>query len=156
LTRLLLVWQTLISDSALVSALSPAQVAELRLGPDRASGALARHFTTDVLALWAYEGRHDDVVLVVSELVTNAVRHGQGAPALRMSGTPTHVRIEVTDDDPTLPKPGTPRPTGGGWGLNLVQTLAADWGAARRNGGKVVWCEMTAGRAGAPDLVEAA
>jgi anti-sigma regulatory factor (Ser/Thr protein kinase) len=140
----------------MVSALSPAQVAELRLLPEGASSALARQFTTDVLALWAYEGRHDDVVLVVSELVTNAVRYGYGVPVLRLSGTSAHVRVEVTDDNPTLPKPGTPRPAGGGWGLNLIQTLAADWGAVRRNGGKVVWCEMTAGPAGGPDLVDAA
>ena len=72
---------------------------------------------------WAYRGSHDDVVLVVSELITNALLHGLGSPALRLSGTRERVRIEVGDDSSVLP---AQRPAGetGGWGLRVVARLA--------------------------------
>jgi hypothetical protein len=43
-----------------------------------------------------------------------------------------------------LPVVRAPGPAGGGWGLNLVERLAAGWGAAHRGGGKIVWCELSA------------
>lgn len=134
---------------------SPAYEAELRLTEDYASGQLARQFTSETLAALGYQGRHEDVILVASELVGNALRHGRGAPVLRLVGTPSRVRIEVSDHSPALPamrepglpEPGLPEPglAEGGWGLLLVQVLGTGWGASPRNGGKVVWCEMSTG-----------
>jgi hypothetical protein len=115
---------------------------QLTLSEDFGSAAAARQFTEDILARWGYRGRHGDVVLVVSELVANALLHGRGAPLLRLAGAAGWVRVEVSDHDSTLPVLRTPAPTGGGWGLQLVDRLTAGWGSVRRGIGKVVWCEL--------------
>ncbi|MFE2475122.1 ATP-binding protein [Streptomyces sp. NPDC059389] len=98
----------------------------------------------------------DDVLLLVSEAVTNAVRHGGGPTelvlrlgpdepdaALRRAG---HLRIEVSDAGRTLPRirtravPGLP----GGYGLRAMELLARRWGVTAREGGKTVWFEVAA------------
>lgn len=95
------------------------------------------------------------VELAVSELVTNAVRHGvcpcgctRGAVSLALLGAGERLRVEVGDPSRTPPC----WPTGiesvdaeavQGRGLLLVTGLAADWGdCARGRRGKVVWCEF--------------
>lgn len=119
-------------------------IAEMVLAEAADSVAIGREFAGKALMSWAYRGSHDDVVLVVSELITNALLHGLGSPVLRLSGTRERVRIEVGDDSSVLP---AQRPAGetGGWGLRVVARLAAAWGVARHPPGKVVWCELAAG-----------
>ncbi|MEW9531035.1 ATP-binding protein [Microbispora sp. NPDC049125] len=124
---------------------------EHRLREDLASVPAARELAVRALAACSYRGRHDDVLLVVSELVTNALRHGDGSPVLRLSGGVTWMRVEVADDGAGLPRLRR-RGRMDGWGLNLIQQLAAGWGVDRRatrdgkgeGPGKVVWCELTA------------
>jgi hypothetical protein len=156
-------------DSAGVDAQPLAYDVELRLPEDYGSPALAREFAAKTLSRWDYPGRHDDVILIVSELVANALMHGKGAPVLRLRATPgdadgpdpgrpAGVRIEVGDDSPVLPAVRGPSPVGG-VGLKLVERLSAGWGAAHRDGGpdggKVVWCELVAEPAADPALPEA-
>jgi anti-sigma regulatory factor (Ser/Thr protein kinase) len=115
---------------------------ELGLSTDRGSAGAARGFARQTLRA-ADPAWRDDVVLIVSELVTNALLHGAGPPSLRLSGTTVRVRIEVTDHSPVLPairKSGAD----GGWGLPMVEHLARKWGAYPEGDGKVVWCEMAA------------
>ncbi len=118
-------------------------VAEFSAPAGRGAAALAREFVRRTLAEWKYRGNHEDAVLVVSELVTNTLRHTSGTPLLRLVGAARGLRIEVADDSTALPRL---RPAGasGGWGVHLVQRLAVRWGAEPRPGGKVVWCEMPA------------
>lgn len=85
--------------------------------------------------------------LVVSELVTNAVRHG-AAPAdqeigLSVSARGGTIRIEVTDHGPGFSPPRLPAPRsqGGGYGLMIVDRLCSSWGV-ERNGASKVWCEF--------------
>ncbi len=91
-------------------------------------------------------GAGDDAVLVVSELVTNAVQHGEGPVLVRIvTGEPT--RVEVMDARPldglAVAAPDPDRQ--GGRGLFLVQALADAWGYAETpDGGKVVWAEFGA------------
>jgi anti-sigma regulatory factor (Ser/Thr protein kinase) len=99
-------------------------------------------------------GAGPDGVLVVSELVTNAVQHGSGPVHVRIVDGAS-VRIEVTDARPVErleardPDPDDPR----GRGLFLVEALADAWGVADApNGGKVVWAEFGARGAEAPDF----
>ncbi|MGW8988732.1 ATP-binding protein [Streptomyces zhihengii] len=106
----------------------------------------AREFVTS-LGPGMPEGTADDVVLIVSELVTNAVRYGtEPGDALRatLTAEPRRVRIEV--QDPCRRHPRT-RPTsderGRGRGLHLVEALAARWGTDDVPFGKVVWVEVT-------------
>ncbi|SDF96241.1 Histidine kinase-like ATPase domain-containing protein [Lentzea fradiae] len=107
---------------------------------DRGGGAsLARDFARRVVLGCGYRGGLDDVVLVVDELVTNAVRHGGGCPVVRLTGAADRVLVEVADDGAARP---VPRP--GGWGLRLVAVLCTSWGVGERAGRKVVWGELTA------------
>lgn len=89
----------------------------------------------------------EDVRLLVTELITNALRHGELTTGDRVSlkarvddGV---VRIEVRDpgnDGDVAPR--QPGPRGGGYGLFLVDQLARRWGVDRRDG-TVVWCELS-------------
>ncbi|KUH40714.1 MULTISPECIES: ATP-binding protein [Streptomyces] len=70
----------------------------------------------------------DAVLLVASELVTNAVRHAPGPCTLRLTAHEEAVVVEVTDTNPAPPEPRAPDITGrqGGWGWKLVTRLADD------------------------------
>jgi len=106
---------------------------------DRRGGvALARDFARHTALTCGYRGNHEDVVLVVNELATNAVRHGSGRPVVRLFVGEEQVLVEVADDATDL------GPRAGGWGLQLVATLGESWGVTERAGQKVVWCELTA------------
>jgi hypothetical protein len=86
----------------------------------------------------------DDVLLLVSELVTNACLHAGGPQELMLNYTPERLRIEVTDASPVPPRPRPRGPAGrpGGNGLVVVERLARTWGSTRRGAGKAVWIEV--------------
>jgi anti-sigma regulatory factor (Ser/Thr protein kinase) len=90
----------------------------------------------------------DDAQLLVSELVTNGVLHAGLEPpdvvCVRVELASGALRVHV-EDPGTIGAiaPGTPNVgTGTGFGLNLVATLASQWGVSR-NGGTRVWAELT-------------
>lgn len=88
-------------------------------------------------------------VLLVSELVTNAILHGRAPLELRASADGTAVRVEIHDQDPTRPpvlKHDADLTEVGGRGLQLVDTLADRWGWSEHEAGdgKVVWFELDA------------
>jgi anti-sigma regulatory factor (Ser/Thr protein kinase) len=85
----------------------------------------------------------DDAVLVVSEMVTNAVRHGSGGIRLRLHWSGSYLRVEVRDGSPLLPRllPASPS-ADRGRGLRIVARLASRWGSTRLRDGKVVWVEL--------------
>ncbi|MET9949923.1 ATP-binding protein [Streptomyces sp. NPDC006339] len=69
----------------------------------------------------------DDAVMVVSELVTNAVRHAGGACSLDLSWRPDGIDIDVSDDSPEPPRPRDPAFLGeGGYGWGIVTRLTRD------------------------------
>lgn len=88
-----------------------------------------------------------DVLLVATELVTNAYDHGQGPLQVRMSynARPCRVRIEVDDSNLEHPVRTPPHDTGGGRGMHIVDKLAAAWGVRETpaSGGKTVWAEVS-------------
>jgi anti-sigma regulatory factor (Ser/Thr protein kinase) len=104
----------------------------------------AREVTARLLARWGCAGGCvDDAVLVVSEMVTNAVRHGRGRVRLRLHWADGHLRVEVRDASARLPKLLPPSPTAErGRGLRIVSRLASRWGSARLRDGKVVWVDL--------------
>lgn len=85
------------------------------------------------------EPRYDDVLLLVSELVSNSVRHSQSAGIdIRVVSEDGHIRVEVSDDGPGFT---TDTPRGDGLGLNIVEKLADEWGFA--SGDRfTVWVEL--------------
>lgn len=85
----------------------------------------------------------DLALLMVSELVGNAVRYAPGDITLDVTLRDSRMRIEVTDTSPVFPRPQHARPTDeGGRGLMLVEALSADWGIDLTGSGKTVWAEV--------------
>jgi two-component sensor histidine kinase len=102
----------------------------------------ARRLAAEVLAESRYPGDVETVLLLVSELVTNAVRHAATPFELRLSVEATEVVVTVVDHDrthlPHLRNPG-PEETSGR-GLQIVDQLAASWGSEAMAGdAKGVW-----------------
>lgn len=118
--------------------------AEVYLAAEPASVGAARAFARSVLPIWELAELCDDVVLVVSELVTNAFVHGRSPCRLRLSASTGRVRVEVLDEgagapDLCLSSSGSLS----GRGLYLVAHLAAAWGTEPLPaGGKLVWAEL--------------
>ncbi|AEN10030.1 MULTISPECIES: ATP-binding protein [unclassified Streptomyces] len=79
----------------------------------------------------------DTVVLVVSELVTNALRHGGGACTLRLTAHRDTIEVAVDDPSPRVPRMRTPdlRGRAGGFGWPMVNDLADATTVVRRPGG---------------------
>jgi CheY-like chemotaxis protein/anti-sigma regulatory factor (Ser/Thr protein kinase) len=104
----------------------------------------ARTFTVAALEEWGVTGIVDDVLLVVTELVNNAVTHAMSECELRISINPLSLRVEVIDQGSGTPDPLPPSPTRNhGRGLHLVDALTAAWGFEPvKAGGKVVWAEL--------------
>jgi len=85
----------------------------------------------------------ESVPVAVSELVTNSVLHVGGTTRVSLLIDEHRLRVEVHDDDPTLPVLRTPSPdTVTGRGLLLVEALTDRWGAVATGAGKVVWFEL--------------
>lgn len=113
----------------------------------------AREAARDALAAWQLAHLEETAVLLVSELVTNAVLHARGtyAIALELETAGTWLRIEVQDADPRWPQPRTPdRFDESGFGFMLVDALAARWGVRETETGKVVWAELDTRDPGEP------
>lgn len=106
----------------------------------------ARSFVRDALERWGVARRVDDVVLLASELFTNAVLHGEGAVDVRLTLTDHHVRLEVVDDgaSPVARRQGATTGDYGGRGLAIVEMLASAWGSDDR-GRTRVWAEVPYG-----------
>ncbi|WP_382465528.1 ATP-binding protein [Streptomyces noursei] len=111
--------------------------------------ALARAELSKVLDRWGLAEIADDALLVLSELLTNAVRHARVSRGreieTRYSWEPNGLRIEVHDAAQNWPQPRMPD-VHGGRGLTVVAALAACWGTEVRDGGvgKAVWAVVAA------------
>ncbi|MFD9214292.1 SpoIIE family protein phosphatase [Streptomyces sp. NPDC087659] len=135
-------------DIALLAArfdgIAPSDVAYWFLEPEDSAPGRARRLARRALARWGLEELSDSVELLVSEVVTNAVRYAERPVTLRLLRTDV-LRCEVGDDSPQLPRQRRARDTDeGGRGLFLVNRLARRWGATRLSTGKVVWFELSA------------
>jgi len=123
------------------------RVLRLALPSDVPAARLARQATRDALAAWQLGQLEDDAVLLVSELVTNAVRHAvdTGAIGLELTCTEAWLRVEVQDGDPHWRQMDSLADCDeSGYGFVLVDSLADRWGVRRVSAGKAVWAEFDA------------
>jgi len=113
---------------------------DLLLPPAPSSVAEARHRIRELLTTTGRDSLVDDCVLLVSEVVTNALLHAGTEIELRAALVRTGVRVEVGDGSPHLPAPRNYAATAGtGRGLAMLESMVDDWGVTRRANGKSVW-----------------
>jgi anti-sigma regulatory factor (Ser/Thr protein kinase) len=110
------------------------------------SPGLARRVARDALTTWQLTDLTDTAVLLISELVTNAVLHartGGSGLALHLEFHGTVLRIEVHDADLRVPEPRVPATLDqSGFGFVIVDALADRWGVRETTLGKAVWAEL--------------
>lgn len=136
---------------ARIQGLPADAVGDWRLPRELRSVGRARELARAQLAAWDLDGLVDTTELLVSELVTNALRYGEGEIRLRLLRDRTLV-CEVWDAGLVQPRRRRARDTDeGGRGLQLVGLLSAAWGSRRTPRGKTVWFEL-----GLPDAAPAA
>ena len=123
------------------------QVARHDLPADPGVVGVARDAVAGHLGAWGVaRSIVDDLVLVTSELVTNAVLHGSPPIELRLQRTQREIVVEVKDDSVAPPRR---RRAGaddeGGRGLSIVEAMTDRWGSRSVADGKVVWATMSLG-----------
>ncbi|MFI5802459.1 SpoIIE family protein phosphatase [Streptomyces sp. NPDC051561] len=127
---------------ARIQGLPAEAVGDWRLPREPRSVGRARELARAQLVSWDLEDLVDTTELLVSELVTNALRYGEGEVRLRLLRDRTLV-CEVWDAGHVQPRRRRARDTDeGGRGLQLVGLLSAAWGARRTPRGKTVWFEL--------------
>jgi anti-sigma regulatory factor (Ser/Thr protein kinase) len=116
----------------------------LHLLPDNAQIGTARRFVRETLGTWGLTTLTAGIEVAASELVTNAIMHGEGDVDVTVLRLADRLRLEVLDEG-FGPRPIQIRDasaTGqGGWGLRLVEGISDSWGADRRPGLTLVWME---------------
>ncbi|MFG2127847.1 SpoIIE family protein phosphatase [Streptomyces sp. NPDC048751] len=127
---------------ARVQGLPTDSVGDWTLPREPRSVGRAREYARGQLLSWGLEALVDTAELLVSELVTNALRYGEGEIRLRLLLDRTLV-CEVWDSGLVQPRRRRARDTDeGGRGLQLVGLLSAAWGSRRTPHGKTVWFEL--------------
>ena len=117
-------------------------IAELGSGPREVGRA--RRILSRALRGWGIDGEDAEVaVLLTSELVTNAIRHGAAPVRVRAGVGARGLRIEVDDESRATIRPRRAALSDvDGRGLHLVDTLSDRWGCRSAGGGKRVWFEL--------------
>jgi anti-sigma regulatory factor (Ser/Thr protein kinase) len=99
----------------------------------------ARRFVTGVLDEWGFTTHTGPFELMVSELVSNALVHGNGQIFVQLSHDGVALRLEVRDEGGGIDRPRLDQRTTGGWGLRFVDQLADGWGSEIRGDCTLVW-----------------
>ncbi|MDT0398144.1 MULTISPECIES: ATP-binding protein [Streptomyces] len=110
----------------------------------------ARSAVRDQLRLWGLDSIGDLAALLVSELVTNALRHAAGPIGVRLTRPADHagvLLVEVSDPLPDPPHERAARPEDeSGRGLQLLASASRRWGTRPGAAGKTVWFELAVPR----------
>ena len=119
--------------------------ATFRLLPSKTSPRAGRVVVTEVLSEWGVPASVvDDAVLMVSELVTNAVLHARSEEPLELElDYDKTLRISLSDGCADHPRAKVARAGDeGGRGIAILGTLATRWGVDDLDSGKRVWAEL--------------
>ncbi|MFD0318502.1 ATP-binding SpoIIE family protein phosphatase [Streptomyces flavalbus] len=99
-----------------------------------------RAFLHKTLSAWDCTAKADDALLLLSEILTNAVQHAEGPIGLRACRSLTELTVEVADLSSHLPQPRlAEKDAESGRGLLLVRSLADSWGVRPTDEGKTTW-----------------
>jgi anti-sigma regulatory factor (Ser/Thr protein kinase) len=112
------------------------------VGPDLIGVRVARRFVVAAMNYWHVVAT-DDIALVTSELVTNALMHAEGPVRISIERNDQAFRFEVSDGSAIMPlvrevTAESPH----GRGMRIVELMVDRWGADTRPGGKTVWAEI--------------
>ncbi|MFF3559590.1 SpoIIE family protein phosphatase [Streptomyces sp. NPDC002574] len=130
--------------AARTRTLDTTTVATWDLTADPAAVSAARKHVTAQLTAWDLAEAAPTTILIVSELVTNAIRHAQPPLHLRLIRCDTSLTCEVTDGSTTTPHLRRARTLDeGGRGLFIVAQLTCRWGTRHHPQGKTIWAEHT-------------
>ncbi|MDP9118353.1 MAG: ATP-binding protein [Actinomycetota bacterium] len=132
----------------------PRALVDLPASPSAAR--MARAVTSAILTGWGLPQVIDDTVLVVSELVHNAIKHAPGWESyeLELVRRPNGIRVYLADGSslrPVVLELSHDKPSGRG--MRIIETLASSWGSDEYHGGKRVWLDIDTNE---PDHEEAA
>lgn len=126
-------------------------VARWRLALDPGEVGRARRLVRERLLRWGLPHAVDTAELLVSEAVTNAVRHAHTHHVVLRLVRAEALLCEVSDDDHELPALLSAGPEDEyGRGLRVISELAREWGTSRTRRGKTVWFEQAVSRADGP------
>ncbi|WP_354006168.1 ATP-binding protein [Streptomyces sp. NBC_00154] len=129
---------------------APSRIGEWDIEPDPSAVAGVRKEVSQWLTDRGLEEELFATELILSELVTNAIRHGGAPIRVRMLHNRSLI-CEVSDSGSTAPHLRYASTTDeGGRGLYLVAQFADRWGTRYTDMGKVIWSEQTPGAGGAP------
>lgn len=152
----------MVSPSAGTSESSTQVGQVLRLQPSVDAAAVSRAFVEPLVRHWNLGQLDFEASLVTTELVTNAVLHAELDVVLVLRPIGRGVRIEVTDQCPSVLPHVAPHSTGSLWaltlgqsgrGLRVVSELAARWGVDSTPKTKTVWAELIDGQGGPSEPV---
>ncbi|MFJ5561649.1 SpoIIE family protein phosphatase [Streptomyces sp. NPDC093250] len=128
---------------ARVHVLAPEQVADWTLPTDPSVVGTARRLVNQQLAAWHLDWVVYTTELIVSELVTNAIRYGKGPVRLRLIHDQHRLLSEVTDANSASPHLRHARTSDeGGRGLFIVMRLSSRWGVRHSRQDKTIWSEQ--------------
>ncbi|MET9375500.1 SpoIIE family protein phosphatase [Streptomyces sp. NPDC002992] len=131
--------------------LPPGELAEWNIPFDFSAVGTARTHVEERLRQWRHPVDPFTASLVVSELVTNAVRYGAAPITLRLITDHDGLICEVSDAGPAAPHLRHAKAVDeGGRGLLICATLAQNWGVRHTDGGKTVWAQLGADEASTP------
>lgn len=124
--------------------LHPSQVADWEVPSDPAAVARVRAACARQMEVWGLDQIAFTTELIISELVTNAIRYGIGPIRLRLLRDRDSLICEVDDGSSTSPHLRRAKTTDeGGRGLFLVAQFAQRWGTRYTTRGKVIWTEQS-------------